>query len=84
LCFVKEVPFTNNIAEQAILSIKIKQKVAMYFRTLYGAEVLARLQDVVNTTRKQGLNLLQTLLDINAKNIVQLRYTEIITKVLYL
>jgi hypothetical protein len=41
--YVKEVPFTNNLAEQAIGGITIKQKVAMRFRTLQGAKVLARL-----------------------------------------
>ncbi len=73
--YVKEVPFTNNIAEQAIRGIKIKQKVAMCFRTLHGAEVFARLQGVMTTLRKQGLNLFQTLLNINAKINVQLGTT---------
>jgi hypothetical protein len=41
--YVKEVSFTNNLAEQAIGGIKIKQKVAMRFRALKGAKVLARL-----------------------------------------
>ncbi|SFF46784.1 IS66 family transposase [Thermoflexibacter ruber] len=72
---VKEVPFTNNMAEQAIRGIKIKQKAAMCFRTLRGAEIFVRLQGVMTTLRKQGLNLFQTLLNINAKINVQLETT---------
>jgi hypothetical protein len=47
--------------------IKIKQKVAMRFRTLQGAKVFARLQAAMkmNAIGKQGMNALQTLLDSN-------------------
>jgi hypothetical protein len=75
--YVKEVPFTNNLAEQAIRGIKIKQKVAMCFRTLQGAKVFARLQAVMkmNAIGKQGMNVLQTLLDINYNKQALLKYT---------
>jgi transposase len=56
------VPFTNNPAEQAIRCIKVKQKVAMSFRTLKGAKVFARIQGFVTTCRKQKLNVFQQLL----------------------
>ncbi len=72
---VKEIPFTNNLAEQAIRGIKIKQKVAMCFRTLQGAVIFARLQGVMNTLRKQGLPLLKALFNIYHKNQIFLRYT---------
>lgn len=62
---IEVVPFTNNRAEQDIRVVKIKQKVAMSFRTFHGAEVYARIQGVVKTIRKQGHNLFQSLCDIN-------------------
>jgi transposase len=56
------LPFTNNLAEQAIRCVKIKQKVAMSFRTFKGAQVYARIQGFVATCRKQALNVFQQLL----------------------
>jgi hypothetical protein len=49
----------------------------MRFRTLQGAKVLARLQAVMkmNAIGKQGMNIWQTLLDINYNKQVQLKYT---------
>ena len=58
---VKEVPFTNNCAEQNIRHVKIKQKVAMSFRTFHGAEVYARIQSFIATTRKLKQNTFQEL-----------------------
>jgi transposase len=72
---VEVVPFTNNRAEQDIRVIKIKQKVAMSFRTFHGAEVYARIQGVVKTIRKQGGNLFQTLLDIRNDKPCLFRHT---------
>lgn len=53
---VEEVPFTNNCAEQNIRHVKIKQKVAMSFRTFHGAAVYARIQSFIATTRKLKQN----------------------------
>jgi hypothetical protein len=57
--------------------IKIKQKVAMRFRTLQGAKVLARLQAAMkmNAIGKKGMNALQTLLDSNYNKQAPLKYT---------
>lgn len=59
--FVEAVPFTNNRAEQAIRCVKIKQKIAMSFRTCKGSEIYARVQGFVTTCRKQELNVFQQL-----------------------
>ncbi|MGL4364662.1 MAG: IS66 family transposase [Bacteroidales bacterium] len=54
--FNLNIPFTNNQAERDIRHVKVKQKVAMSFRTLHGAKVYARIQAFVATTRKQNQN----------------------------
>jgi len=53
------VPFTNNLAEQALRMMKISGA----FRTFKGAADFAALRSVVATARKQGWNILQTLTD---------------------
>ena len=72
---VKAVPFTNNTAEQDLRVVKIKQKVSMCFRTLKGVQVYARMQGVIKTIRKQGLNLWQTLTNMLTANTTQIVYT---------
>jgi transposase len=64
--FVEGVPFTNNLAEQALRPAKIKQKVSGCFRTFHGAEVYARLQAIISTCRKQDRNVFATLRNIFA------------------
>ncbi len=65
--FVEAVPFTNNRAEQAIRCLKVKQKVAMSFRKLKGAQVYARLQGFISTCRKQNNNSFQQLVAVLLK-----------------
>jgi transposase len=62
--FEPGVPFTNNLAEQAIRCVKIKQKVAMSFRTYRGAQVFARIQGFISTCRKQNMNAFQQLVEV--------------------
>lgn len=62
--FEPGVPFTNNLAEQAIRCVKIKQKVAMSFRTFKGAEIFARIQGFVATCRKQKMSAFQQLVEV--------------------
>ena len=57
------VPFTNNQAEQAIRMMKVKMKISGGFRTKTGAETFASLRSLISTARKQGWNILQTLIN---------------------
>ena len=61
----KGIPLTNNLAEQDIRCVKIKQKVAMCFRTFEGLKVYARIKGVIKTFIKKGLNVFRNLLKIN-------------------
>lgn len=56
-----EVPFTNNLAEQALRMIKVKMKISGGFRTPEGAQTFATLRSVIATARKQRQNILHTL-----------------------
>ncbi len=60
LLFVREpqVPFTNNIAEQAVRMAKVQQKISGCMRTFTGAQRFARLRSYVSTVIKQGGNVL--------------------------
>jgi transposase len=56
-----KLPFTNNLAEQALRMMKVKMKISGGFRTPEGAHAFAVLRSVIATARKQGRNILQTL-----------------------
>jgi transposase len=66
------VPFTNNQAERDLRPAKVKQKVSGCFRTQAGARRYARLQAIISTFRKQGLNVFATLRDLFARRPVVL------------
>jgi transposase len=55
------VPFTNNLAEQALRMMKVRLKISGCFRTVDGANDFITLRTVLATARKQGWSLLQTL-----------------------
>lgn len=55
------VPFTNNLAEQAIRMCKVKQKISGCFRTVDGANTFFTNRSYLATMKKQGANLLHSL-----------------------
>jgi len=56
-----EVPFTNNLAEQAVRMPKVKQKISGGFRTQAGATRFCVIRSYLETLRKQGANLIDAL-----------------------
>jgi transposase len=57
------VPFTNNQAERDIRMAKLRQKISGGERTFTGAQIFARIRSYVSTSRKQGKNLFQNIVD---------------------
>ena len=55
------VPFTDNLAEQAVRMPKVKQKVAACFRPLAGAQTYCVTRSYCATMHKQGVNIFETL-----------------------
>ena len=55
------VPFTNNLAEQAVRSPKAAQKISGCFRTTEGADIYCGIRSYLATLDKQGANLFDAL-----------------------
>jgi transposase len=55
------VPFTNNIGELAMRMAKLKMKVSGCFRTMAGANDFSILRGSIDTARKQGWSVFDTL-----------------------
>jgi transposase len=55
------VPFTNNLAEQAVRMMKLRQKISGGFRSVQGAADFATIRSLLATARKQGWNILDTI-----------------------
>lgn len=62
------VPFDNNLAEQALRMMKVKQKISGAFRTLAGAQVFCDIRGYLSTARKHGLNMIRVIFDAFAGN----------------
>lgn len=73
--FNEQIPFTNNVAERDIRHVKVKQRVSMSFRTFKGAEIYARIQGFVITTRKQKQNTFKELCRLLNGESYQFSYT---------
>ncbi len=56
------VPFTNNQAERDARMMKLRQKISSGFRSQNGAETFAVLRSVLSTAKKQGWDLVSTLM----------------------
>jgi transposase len=56
------VPFTNNEAERDARMMKLRQKISGGFRTQASADDFAVIRSVLATAKKQGWNILQTLM----------------------
>jgi hypothetical protein len=59
--FIANVPADNNASERAIRNVKVKQKISGQFKIGQTAQNFAQIQSVIDTTIKNGLNVLQAL-----------------------
>ena len=59
--FIENVPPDNNASERAIRNVKVKQKISGQFKVEQAAQNFAIIRSVIDTTIKNGLNVLEAL-----------------------
>ncbi len=59
--FLEQVPADNNASERAIRNIKVKQKISGQFKKEETAQNFAKIRSVIDTTIKNGMNVLDSL-----------------------
>jgi hypothetical protein len=59
--FLDQVPPDNNASERAIRNVKVKQKISGQFKIEQAAQNFAQIRSVIDTTIKNGLNVLDSL-----------------------
>jgi transposase len=59
--FIQDVPPDNNASERAIRNVKVKQKISGQFKNERTAQNFAKIRSVIDTTIKNGLNVLDAL-----------------------
>jgi transposase len=68
------VPFSNNIAEQAVRMPKVKQKISGGFRTQSGLDTFCTIRSYLATLHKQGANPFQALTAAFQGSVLQPRF----------
>jgi transposase len=69
------VPFSNNLAEQAIRMPKVKHKIAGCFRTTEGAQAFCTIRSYLATLQKQHFDLFPSLVQVFKGNVPQPRFS---------
>lgn len=69
------VPFSNNLAEQAIRMPKVKHKIAGCFRTTEGAQAFCIIRSYLATLQKQHFDLFSSLVQVFKGNVPQPRFS---------